>query len=75
MRNQLVHQGRSIEAGASGDSINWLSLRNTILSRLYHAKLLLDVGMSSEMVARWLATNSMLPWYLQRVGLPVKDFG
>lgn len=69
VRNQIAHKGRSSQADGTGQPMLWLSLHSDIISRLYHARLLLEIGAPRELVKRWLKTNSHLPWYLPRAGL------
>jgi hypothetical protein len=72
VRNQIAHEGRSADADASGQPLNWLASRSAILSRLYHAKLLLEIGLPRAMVERWLDTVSNFKMYLQITGIPSK---
>lgn len=74
VRNQIAHTGHSEDASASGQPLHWMSVRSAILSHLYHAKLLLEIGLPKPLVERWLTTSPAsfhLRWYLREAGLEV----
>jgi hypothetical protein len=73
-RNEIAHTGHSQEASASDAPLQWLAVRSTILSHLYHAKLLLEIGVPEALVKQWLTTghgHHNLAWYLHEAGLAV----
>lgn len=72
IRNELFHTGKSATAIASGNALQFLNEINSALSYLYHARIMIEIGLPSIVIEHWLKNSSdsyRIRRAMERVGL------
>ncbi|SFI77542.1 hypothetical protein SAMN05216304_103468 [Bosea sp. OK403] len=72
IRNSLSHHGKIDNPKIATDALRSLAVKNEILSHLYHAKILIEIGLPHSIVERWLTKGTSaykFRWFARREGL------
>jgi hypothetical protein len=72
LRNELFHTGKSQTAAATENSLEYLDEFSTTLAYLYHARIMMEIGVTPAIVERWRTNSSdafRINWSMECVGL------
>jgi hypothetical protein len=73
MRNEISHFGELHQGASYKESVIMMSKINQVLTKLYHAILLKEIGLSDESLKSWIYNDYYIKTYLGILGFTKKD--